>query len=67
MTVLVGVLGFEPRKCLSQSQVPYRLAIPQYKVTTMLPHTDVVIGIASTTSAAWRYPNIELPNYISIY
>lgn len=27
---LVGVQGFEPRKCLSQSQVPYRLATPQY-------------------------------------
>lgn len=29
--LLVGVQGFEPRKCLSQSQVPYRLATPQYK------------------------------------
>lgn len=28
--LLVGVQGFEPRKCLSQSQVPYRLATPQY-------------------------------------
>ena len=27
---LAGVQGFEPRKCLSQSQVPYRLATPQY-------------------------------------
>ena len=27
---LAGVEGFEPPQCLSQSQVPYRLAIPQF-------------------------------------
>ena len=26
---MAGVLGFEPRKCLVQSQMPCRLAIPQ--------------------------------------
>ncbi len=31
-SVLAGVQGFEPRKCLSQSQVPYRLATPQNTV-----------------------------------
>ncbi len=29
---MVGVLGFEPRKCRSQSPMPYHLAIPQYLV-----------------------------------
>ena len=33
---MVGVLGFEPKKCWSQSPMPYHLAIPQYQLTPSL-------------------------------
>ena len=33
---LAGAQGFEPRKCQSQSLMPYRLAMPQYFQQTIL-------------------------------
>ncbi len=39
LSLVVGVQGFEPRKCLSQSQVPYRLATPQYSAAVPTLYT----------------------------
>lgn len=56
---LVGVQGFEPRRCLSQSQVPYRLATPQYLVgiAGFEPTND---GVKVRCLTAWLYPNIGI-------
>ncbi len=50
---LAGVQGFEPRKCLSQSQVPYRLATPQNVVRNM-PRTFDELRLSIQLSAALR-------------
>ena len=47
---LAGAQGFEPRKCQSQSLMPYRLAMPQYLVfvltTYVLYQKEVGLSIA---------------------
>ena len=42
---LAGVQGFEPRKCQSQSLMPYRLATPQYFQQTILYHIKLSLSI----------------------
>ena len=36
---LAGAQGFEPRKCQSQSLMPYRLAMPQYLIFILTTYT----------------------------
>ena len=42
---MAGVQGFEPRKCQSQSLMPYRLATPQYFQHSVLYHTEFALSI----------------------
>ena len=42
---MAGVQGFEPRKCQSQSLMPYRLATPQYFQQTILYHIKLSLSI----------------------
>ena len=42
---LAGVQGFEPRKCQSQSLMPYRLATPQYFQHSILYHNESSLSI----------------------
>ena len=41
---LAGVQGFEPRKCQSQSLMPYRLATPQYFQHSVLYHNESALS-----------------------
>ena len=43
--ILAGAQGFEPRKCQSQSLMPYRLATPQYFQHSILYHTKIALSI----------------------
>ena len=42
---MAGAQGFEPRKCQSQSLMPYRLATPQYFQQTILYHIKLSLSI----------------------
>ena len=42
---MAEVVGFEPTKCWSQSPVPYRLAIPQFKSLVIISRTFAIVNI----------------------
>ena len=49
---LAGAQGFEPRKCQSQSLMPYRLAMPQYSTDDIIPRA--VMFVKSFFKKSWK-------------
>ena len=49
---LAGAQGFEPRKCQSQSLMPYRLAMPQYSTDDIIPRA--VMFVKSFFEKSWK-------------